>query len=206
MLFALIYYLLTIGADPEVSVTFKHILLQDVINMEFVFVTYNDLVNHLMFIYYLCLITAVFLFYPMIAFVIGIFVIVQTVVTFVKFKLWKSNSKDSFIVNLLLMIFIFVLMAIFVILLLTATHIMSVFIMGIFSGVAGALCAFLIRFNMKDKQQRAFLSITSRRGKFCFALKPDDVREAKQLIWKTKNDSNMAAVATNKYESGTFTQ
>jgi len=208
MLFAIVYSLLTIGTEPETSVRFKHILLQDIVEMDFVFVTYNELVNHFMEIYFLCLVSMALLFSPFLAFFFGILAITHVVVTFMKFKLWISTST-KFLMNLISIIVIFVLLVTFIILLVTTLHLLSIFVISLFCAVASFLCATLIRMNNENHQQRAYLSITSRRGKYTMALKPDDVREAKQLIWKTKNDTSKITpvVATNNYERGSsFTQ
>jgi len=46
----------------------------------------------------------------------------------------------------------------------------------------------LIRINLNQKENASMLKITSRRGTHTIALKQDDVKEARQLIWNSRKD------------------
>jgi len=46
----------------------------------------------------------------------------------------------------------------------------------------------IIRININQKENASLLLITSRRGTHTIALKQEDVKEARQLIWKSRKD------------------
>jgi len=59
---------------------------------------------------------------------------------------------------------------------------------AIFGCIGLGLVIVIIRMNMRHRNTKSTLKISSRRGEHVIALRPEDVREAKQLIWKSRKD------------------
>jgi len=190
---------LTYGNDPETLLDNKNILLKDVINIQVEYITCSELANQLITLLYLIIISTIFLFVPWTGFVIGEIAFSHLLFMFGKFKLWKGETqtaKRTLIGSILL--------GVALILLVTFGFIYSItflsgywWISSILGSISIGLTVSLIRMNIPDRQTKAILKITSRRGEHSIALRPDDVHEARQLIWKSRKDISKLGFINN---------
>jgi len=180
------YNKLTYGKfQPEVINSKKTILLKDVVNVEVDTVYYSELIDRLLFIFYLCLVACLFLFSNVLAIIIALIALIQICVVLVSF-ISADFKNDTALPNIILISADLVTMIIFLIVLYISTTLWWLALTFGSFGVATTIV--LIRFNLQDSNKKSSITITSRRGCHKIALKNDDAIDAKHHIWKLRND------------------
>jgi len=180
-----------IGSQPTVLVDTKNILLKDVINIQVVNMVYNEIGQSLVLLLFLNALGTVLIFsqnWAIIFFCLGL---LQTISIALKYNLLEDIGKEQKKLFSLLTLGLVLLSSIVVI---VFTYMYSAANPSFWwiASSSGLISIFIIviitRININQKENASLLIITSRRGTHSIALKQDDVKDARQLIWKSRKD------------------
>jgi len=185
--------LVTFGADPEKLLDTKNILLKDVINVRVKNITFNELVHNLMISFFLTLIATSLVTSKLFAYIFISLSLFQILFITIKFKFLNADilKNRTKLITFLLLLLTVISSAV----LICFTYLFDMRTPGMlywiaFGGGMNSLGSIVtaIRFNLDINDTATILELTSRRGDHSIALKHDDIKEARQLIWKARKD------------------
>eukprot|EP01130_Rhizamoeba_saxonica_P009713 TRINITY_DN3962_c0_g1_i1.p1 TRINITY_DN3962_c0_g1~~TRINITY_DN3962_c0_g1_i1.p1 ORF type:complete len:296 (-),score=43.83 TRINITY_DN3962_c0_g1_i1:34-921(-) len=194
-IFSSVAEIILLKTDKDTVIRTKDILLKDVININIIDFNYSRLCDAFKLLFYIqvMLWISLCMYYSPIFYIVVVIMIALTILfciyaLVVLVRPWENyeniSSRTIILSSTLLSIFIFTIVIIF-----TSRYVHKTMIHQVICSLTLLISGFLIRFVAGDtKVPKSVLVIESRRGSHIIALNPEQTKEARQIIWKSRVD------------------